>query len=187
MRRRGGVYWAWSDPTLHHQFHEETLYDGTFIDVQVRLSRTGGTQLFLGATHAPAWHCMKRLTAPGPANRCTGRWPGALTERVKLLMGTPILRPEMWLRNSPAFGLQAGVICQAGYPPGASELVLNGVGRIGPRLYRNRNAEELPPAITDHAAIDRPLPELGPQAFVMYRNPQHMAVRIFSDLGNVVV
>ncbi|AVH38861.1 hypothetical protein AL532_22300 [Pseudomonas monteilii] len=48
MRRRGGVYWAWSDPTLHHQFHEETLYDGTFIDVQVRLSRTGGTQLFLG-------------------------------------------------------------------------------------------------------------------------------------------
>lgn len=48
MRRRGGVYWAWSDPTLHHRSHEETLHDGTLIDVQVRLSRTGGTQLFLG-------------------------------------------------------------------------------------------------------------------------------------------
>jgi len=48
MRRRGGVYWAWSNPTLHHRSHEETLHGGTLIDVQVRLSHTGGTQLFLG-------------------------------------------------------------------------------------------------------------------------------------------
>ncbi|WP_261940074.1 MULTISPECIES: hypothetical protein [Pseudomonas] len=48
MRRRGGVYWAWSDPTLHHRSHEETVHGGTLIDVQVRLSRTGCTQLFLG-------------------------------------------------------------------------------------------------------------------------------------------
>lgn len=48
MRMRGHVYWAWADPTLHHQSHEETLSDGTRIDVRVRLCRPGGTQMFLG-------------------------------------------------------------------------------------------------------------------------------------------
>jgi len=48
MRMRGHVYWAWADPTLHHQSHEETLSDGTRIDVRARLSRTGGAQMFLG-------------------------------------------------------------------------------------------------------------------------------------------
>ncbi|HEN8801793.1 hypothetical protein HP546_02075 [Pseudomonas sp. CM25] len=48
MRMRGNVYWAWVDPTLHHRSHEETLGDGSRIDVQVRLSRTGSTQMFLG-------------------------------------------------------------------------------------------------------------------------------------------
>ncbi|MEN5036718.1 hypothetical protein [Pseudomonas sp. TWI929] len=48
MRVRGDVYWDWADPTLHHRTHEETLDDGTYIDVQVRLSRTGSTQMFIG-------------------------------------------------------------------------------------------------------------------------------------------
>lgn len=48
MRIRGDVFWAWADPTLHHRTHDETLSDGTFIDVQVRLSRTGTTQMFIG-------------------------------------------------------------------------------------------------------------------------------------------
>lgn len=48
MRIRGDVYWQWADPTLHHREHDETLDDGTFIDVQVRLSRTGNTQMFIG-------------------------------------------------------------------------------------------------------------------------------------------
>ncbi|GAB1617117.1 hypothetical protein [Pseudomonas sp. NGC7] len=48
MRMRGDVYWQWSDPTLHHRDHDETLDDGAFIDVQVRLSRTGNTQMFIG-------------------------------------------------------------------------------------------------------------------------------------------
>lgn len=48
MRFRGEVYRQWADPTLHHREHDETLDDGTFIDVQVRLSRTGGTQMFIG-------------------------------------------------------------------------------------------------------------------------------------------
>ncbi len=48
MRIRGEVFWRWADPKLHCRTHEETLVNGTFIDVQVRLSRVGATQLFLG-------------------------------------------------------------------------------------------------------------------------------------------
>jgi len=48
MRIRGDVFWDWADPTLHHRTQAETFSDGTFIDVQVRLSRTGMTQMFIG-------------------------------------------------------------------------------------------------------------------------------------------
>lgn len=48
MRMRGDVFWDWADPSLHHRDHDETLDDGTSIDVQVRLSRTGSTQMFIG-------------------------------------------------------------------------------------------------------------------------------------------
>lgn len=48
MRIRGQVFWSWADPTLHCRTHEETLSDGTLIDVQVRLSRTGATQMLIG-------------------------------------------------------------------------------------------------------------------------------------------
>lgn len=48
MRHRGEKFWVWSDPVLHHRYHDEELSDGTNIDVQVRLSRTGETQLFIG-------------------------------------------------------------------------------------------------------------------------------------------
>jgi len=53
MRRRGQGYWKWADPQLHCRTHDETLDDGTVIDVQVRLSRTGSTQMFIGV-YAPA-------------------------------------------------------------------------------------------------------------------------------------
>ena len=45
---RGEVFWGWADPTLHHRDHVEARDDGTVIDVQARLSRVGGTQLFIG-------------------------------------------------------------------------------------------------------------------------------------------
>lgn len=53
MRRRGQGYWKWADPQLHCRAHDETLDDGSIIDVQVRLSRTGSTQLFIGV-YAPS-------------------------------------------------------------------------------------------------------------------------------------
>ncbi|WP_150596952.1 hypothetical protein [Pseudomonas fluorescens] len=48
MRLRGDIFWEWADPELHCRTHDETLSDGTHIDVQVRLSRAGETQMFIG-------------------------------------------------------------------------------------------------------------------------------------------
>ncbi|OLS60287.1 hypothetical protein [Pseudomonas putida] len=48
MRIRGEVFWSWADASLHHRSYDEILADGSSIDVQVRLSRTGSTQLFIG-------------------------------------------------------------------------------------------------------------------------------------------
>ncbi|ABY97131.1 hypothetical protein NPS59_12615 [Pseudomonas putida] len=48
MRIRGDTYWAWADPELHCRTHSEKLDSGFTIDVQVRLSRLGVTQLFIG-------------------------------------------------------------------------------------------------------------------------------------------
>ncbi len=48
MWQRGETFWQWADPTLHHRTHVEALEGGNTIDVQVRLSRTGTTQLFIG-------------------------------------------------------------------------------------------------------------------------------------------
>lgn len=56
MNYRGDLFWDWADPSLHHRHHDEILDDGTKIDVQTRLSRTGETQLLLG--------CMPKA-APG--------------------------------------------------------------------------------------------------------------------------
>ncbi|MEF9901157.1 MAG: hypothetical protein RR736_23935 [Pseudomonas sp.] len=48
MRTRGTAFWDWADPTLHCRTHDEELSNGASIDVQVRLSRMGVTQLFIG-------------------------------------------------------------------------------------------------------------------------------------------
>ncbi|NCE83481.1 hypothetical protein [Pseudomonas sp. Q1] len=48
MRLRGDIYWNWADPELHSLTHDETLSDGTHIDVHVRLSRTGKLDMFIG-------------------------------------------------------------------------------------------------------------------------------------------
>ncbi|MEI7052153.1 hypothetical protein WCL09_17330 [Pseudomonas koreensis] len=48
MRKRGSVYWSWADPEIHFRHKDEKLSDGTLLNVQVRTSKTGETQLFLG-------------------------------------------------------------------------------------------------------------------------------------------
>jgi hypothetical protein len=48
MRNRGQKFWDWADPELHSRSHDTRLSDGTLINVQVRLSKAGVTQLFFG-------------------------------------------------------------------------------------------------------------------------------------------
>lgn len=52
IRRRGDCFWAWGNASVHNRSHCETLADGSQIDVQVRLSPVGATQLFIGV-YAP--------------------------------------------------------------------------------------------------------------------------------------
>lgn len=48
MRQRGGKYWDWADCQLNSRCHEEKLGNGYEIEIQVRLSRDGVTQAFIG-------------------------------------------------------------------------------------------------------------------------------------------
>ena len=48
MRNRGKVDWNWADPQLHFRNCDERLSCGTLINVQVRTSPLGATQLFFG-------------------------------------------------------------------------------------------------------------------------------------------
>ncbi|APV41825.1 hypothetical protein PFAS1_21675 [Pseudomonas frederiksbergensis] len=48
MSRRGEKYWSWYGPDLHCRIHEERLENGLLIDIQVRLTNDGDTQLFVG-------------------------------------------------------------------------------------------------------------------------------------------
>jgi hypothetical protein len=48
MMRRGSKYWLWADCGLHCWSHDEVVSNGTFIDVQTRVTRKGSTQLFIG-------------------------------------------------------------------------------------------------------------------------------------------
>lgn len=48
MRHRGSCFRSWSNNLLPTTLHTEELDDGMQIEIQARLSRTGGTQLFIG-------------------------------------------------------------------------------------------------------------------------------------------
>ncbi|UBM26829.1 hypothetical protein K8374_07655 [Pseudomonas sp. p1(2021b)] len=84
MRIRGEVYWSWADPTLHHRAHQEAFEDGTTIDVQVRLSRTGSTQLFLGiyASSGMALHEESFDSRPGESMTRALAWGVMRARRV---------------------------------------------------------------------------------------------------------
>lgn len=84
MRIRGNVYWQWADPTLHHREHDETLDDGTFIDVQVRLSRTGNTQMFIGvyAAAGASLHEEAFDSRPGESMTRALAWGVGLARRI---------------------------------------------------------------------------------------------------------
>lgn len=69
MRHRGTVFWAWADPALQHHSHEEELDDGAKLDIQVRLSRTGDTQLFIGIYERSGWQGLRKRMQNALVNR----------------------------------------------------------------------------------------------------------------------
>ena len=87
MRLRGDVYWSWADPTLHHRTHEEILNDGSYLYVQVRLSRIGATQLFIGV-YAPSGTALYEEafdTRPNESMTSALAWGGARARAVAAL------------------------------------------------------------------------------------------------------
>lgn len=71
MRIREETYWRWADAQLHSRSHDEELSDGTCIDVQVRLSRLGATQLFLGLYAKGGRAVMEEYHAARPGETMT--------------------------------------------------------------------------------------------------------------------
>lgn len=94
MRQRGSQYWDWADCQLNSRCHDEKLSNGAEIDVQVRLSRAGVTQAFIGIyadngrmiyeeyhgaresetmTQAMHW-CVGRARTLATGHACAGPW-----------------------------------------------------------------------------------------------------------------
>lgn len=71
MRLRGDIFWAWADPKIHNRTHDETLSNGTHIDVQVRLSRTGETQMFIGVYASGGMALHEETVNPSPGESMT--------------------------------------------------------------------------------------------------------------------
>lgn len=71
MRQRGDQYWAWADPALHCRTHDETLDDGTTIDVQVRLSSAGITQMFIGVYASSGVGLFEEICVSRPGESMT--------------------------------------------------------------------------------------------------------------------
>ncbi|PAM84947.1 MULTISPECIES: hypothetical protein [unclassified Pseudomonas] len=71
MRQRGERYRAWADPALHCRTHDEMLEDGTTIDVQVRLSSAGSTQMFIGVYATSGMHIFEEICDCRPGESMT--------------------------------------------------------------------------------------------------------------------
>ncbi|WP_238338571.1 hypothetical protein [Pseudomonas sp. SWRI77] len=94
MRNRGQLFWDWADLSLHHRTHDEILDDGTQIDVQVRLSRTGSTQMFIGV-YAPSGTVLHEEafnSRPGESMTRALAWGVGRARR--LAYGNPATKPR---------------------------------------------------------------------------------------------
>jgi hypothetical protein len=55
MRRRGAKFWLWTNTRLPLHTHEEVISSGVHIEVQVRVSHEGVTQVFIGVYDTNGW------------------------------------------------------------------------------------------------------------------------------------
>lgn len=93
MKVRGQAFWGWADPVLQHRSHDEILDDGKLIEVQVRLSRTGSTQMFIGV-YAPsgmALHEEAYNSRPGESMTRAMLWGVGLARKLAT-SGVPQLK-----------------------------------------------------------------------------------------------
>ena len=101
MRIREATYWKWAEARLHSRTHNEELSDGTSIDVQVRLSRVGATQLFVGlyARHGKALHEEFHAAMPGETTTRALVWG---VERARALATGALPSQEPWVERLQA-------------------------------------------------------------------------------------
>lgn len=48
LKQRQAVFWQWADCRLHNRCVDDVTCDGSQLDIQVRMSRQGVVQLFIG-------------------------------------------------------------------------------------------------------------------------------------------
>ncbi|UWS68439.1 hypothetical protein [Pseudomonas mosselii] len=94
MRTRGKTYWDWADAQLHCREHTEVLESGLTIDVQVRLSRVGATQLFIGIYGADGacLHEEAHKARPGQSMTTAMLWGVGLARDISASCSAP--RPD---------------------------------------------------------------------------------------------
>ncbi|NNJ15280.1 hypothetical protein CSV86_008525 [Pseudomonas putida CSV86] len=89
MKYRGKHYWAWAEAPLMSRSHEEVLEGGETVDVQVRLSRIGATQLFIGVYSAAGTLLVEEIydSRPGETMTRAMNWGAA---RARQLAGVSV-------------------------------------------------------------------------------------------------
>ncbi len=91
MRSRGKTFWDWADAKLHSRTHTEVLEFGLTIDVQVRLSRVGATELFIGI-YGPDGACLHEeahKARPGQSMTTAMSWGVALARDIAASFAKP--------------------------------------------------------------------------------------------------
>jgi hypothetical protein len=102
MRIRGDLFWAWADPTLHHRTHPETLSDGTTIDIQVRLSRSGVTQVFMGIYAASGMALHEEAHDERPGQSMTRALASAVAKARQLALQQACAGPVRVNQSTPS-------------------------------------------------------------------------------------
>ncbi|RDL13469.1 hypothetical protein [Pseudomonas jessenii] len=109
MHIRGSVYWKWADPEIHFRNKDERLSDGTFLSVQVRTSRTGETQLFLGVYGQHGAMLLEESFDSRPGETMTQAMTWGLARAKEFVAMTkssaPISKPEQLPRKGSGRGI----------------------------------------------------------------------------------
>jgi len=104
MHHRGKVYWGWADPEIHFRSHDEKLSDGMLLNLQVRTSRTGETQLFVGVYGQHGTMLLEEAFASRPAETMTQAMTWGLERAREFALLSRKLPPIVKLERLPRKG-----------------------------------------------------------------------------------